>query len=127
MLPNRAVTPGATWPNVTELDLGPLGKHLILRVLRYEGAQNGLDRIGMDSTVVHSAFPAQGFKVTAAELKDTRGSGTLWFDRRLGRIVEGRLESRFEATLTIDIGGMTTSVVLSQKDEVRFSTVDDVR
>ncbi|MBT4866274.1 MAG: hypothetical protein HON53_14315 [Planctomycetaceae bacterium] len=111
-IPKTAVKKGDSWQVELTANLGG-GQTLAFKTTyTYEGTieKDGktLDKITSKVTEVKYAQddPDAPAKVTASELKVESSSGTLLFDRKLGRTVSDTDKFHVTGTMTLDINGM---------------------
>jgi hypothetical protein len=141
-IPNREVTKGkeGAWKKDTSLDMGPIGKYENSYVYTYEGknsdaktdAEKKLDKIGVETTLKYkepgevAGVGGLPFKIKSADLKSTSAKGTIFFDAEKGRPEKTTMSLDLKGDLSIEIGGQTTKVELTQnqKTEVETSETD---
>lgn len=113
VLPDGPVKTGDRWKRSERKDIGS-GQYLDLEIYyEYQGQveRDGrkLDKIGVFiDSVKYGATPnpASPLSVKASELKVTASSGTVWFDREKGTVVEKVLSTRVGGDLTLEVMGM---------------------
>jgi hypothetical protein len=125
------VEKGKTWTKQTVLDMGPIGKYKNDYTYTYEGEDKAeLDTIKVDSKLTYSppekteGVGGLPFKIKSADLKSKSSSGTVWFNRKKGRVEKSKTDLDLAGKLTIEIGGQSTEVDLSQKQTTEVDTSD---
>jgi hypothetical protein len=126
-VPNKAVKKGDTWEKKSALNMGPIGSYDTTYKYTYEGKEGKLDKIKVDTVMTYAAPGANAggnlpFKIKAAKLESKGGSGTILFDNEKHRLEKSDMKLKLEGTLTIDIGGMTTEVSLTQDQTTTVNT-----
>lgn len=135
VIPEKGVIPASKkWDNGAAgatLNMGPIGKYVTKYQYEYKGQnKDKLDEIKVDTSLTYEApkdttgsnLP---FKITKADLKSKKGSGTVLFDREKGRIKSSTMELELDGKLTIEIAGMPTEVDLNQTQTSTLTTTDD--
>ena len=64
------------------------------------------------------------FKITSADLKSKTAGGSILFDPIKGRVEKSSTNLTVDGSLTIEIGGQSTKVVLSQTQDTIVDTLD---
>lgn len=128
-IPKQVVRKGDTWKNSTEHKFGAIGTYNTESEYIYEGEENGKDKIGVKSTLKYSAPDAGDalpFKILkeGSRLASTSGAGTVYFDRDKGRIESSNMKMELEGVLVIEVGGMKTTVNLTQSQHSKYTTSD---
>jgi hypothetical protein len=133
--PEKEVAKDATWTRSASLDMGPIGKYDNTYKYTYEGPDEKdkkLQKIKVDTTLVYKApgetAAGQGglpFKIKSADLKSTSASGTILFNSDKGRIESSTMKLELKGKLSIEIGGTTTTVELSQTQDSKVETSDE--
>jgi hypothetical protein len=128
-VPNKPIKKGDTWERKSTLNMGPIGVYDTTYKYTYEGKQDKLDKIKVETTLNYQppgANPvgALPFKIKAAKLESKGGSGTILFDNEKHRLDNSETKIKLEGKLTIDIGGMATDVDLSQDQTTTVKTSD---
>lgn len=127
--PTAAVKKGEPWKKKSTLDLGPIGKYDTEYTYTYEGPDKAGDKIKIDAVLTYSP-PAQGkagglpFTIKSAKLQSKEGTGHAIFDKKKGRIEFSTMKMKLEGTLEIEVGGMTTTVELSQDQTATVRSMD---
>jgi len=138
VVPTGDVTKGKSWERTSKLDMGPIGRYENTYKYTYDGAQDKLDTIKVDTTVKY--FPpseqqpnnamnpggqtALPFKIKSAELKSTSSTGSVKFDNTKGRVESSDMSLDLEGKLSIDISGQVTEVNLKQTQKTSVKTLD---
>ncbi len=123
------VEKGKKWTKKTTLDMGPIGKYTNEYTYTYEGEDKELDIIKVETKLTYSPpEKTEGvglpFRIKSADLKSKRSSGTVWFNRKKGRVEKTKTDLELTGKLTIEIGGQTTEVALTQTQETTVQTMD---
>jgi hypothetical protein len=134
VVPDKPVAKGEKWTRSSSLDMGPIGKYENTYTFTYEGKdekEKKLDKIKVDTVLKYKepAADAAGvgglpFRIKSADLKSTNATGTIWFNNDKGRVEKSNMSLKLEGTLSIEIGGQTTKVDLSQTQETTVETTD---
>ncbi|MBM3993531.1 MAG: hypothetical protein FJ303_05185 [Planctomycetes bacterium] len=121
---------GKTWNRESDLDLGPIGKYKTKFDFKYVELKDKKDKIGIETKLTYEA-PAEKaglpFVIHEAKLTATDGKGEATFDREKGRFESSKLSMKLNGTLTIEVGGMKTTVVLDQDQDATSNTYDFVK
>src|SRR5205807_404090 len=101
------------------LNMGPVGTYEAKYIYTYQGKEKGLAKIAVKAELKYVApgkkdGGALPFKILNADLKSTKGGGTILFDLEKGRVVSSTLELSLEGTLKIEIGGVNNEIKLTQ-------------
>jgi hypothetical protein len=117
VFPKEEISKGKTWSSKTE-SKSLLGKTIADNTFTYEGLseKNGvkLDRITVKPAVKIEADPTAAIKF---EVKDTQGSGEIFFDNKTGRLVDSTINSRTE--LAVSGNGIDARQVIDQTVTIR--------
>jgi hypothetical protein len=133
VVPDKAVTKGDKWTKKSTLDMGPIGKYENTYTYTYEGKDpkdNKLDKIKVDTQLTYkepgdvAGVGGLPFKIKSADLKSTKASGEVLFDESKGRVQSSKSEMELSGKLSIEIGGQTTTVDLSQTQKTDVETSD---
>lgn len=125
-LPAKAVKPGDRWNRRLRVPAGPLGIFLFNDTMTYEGPGKGGERISV-STSFDYLPPKEGgglpFRITRADLKANGAKSSLLFDAEKGRLVSFEGTFPMSGSMTLDVGGMMTSMELSatERRTIRLS------
>jgi hypothetical protein len=134
-VPGKEVAKGDKWERNTVLDMGPIGKYENNYKYTYEGKdekEKKLDKIKVEMNLKYKepAEPAGSgtsnlpFKIKNADLKSTSGTGTILFNPEAGRIEKSDMTVELSGKLTIEIGGQSTEVNLTQTQKSNVETSD---
>jgi hypothetical protein len=128
-VPDKPVKKGDTWTKESKLNLGPIGNYSTTYKYTYEGPQDKLHKIKVETTLVYqppatSAAGGLPFSIKSADLKSKEATGTILFDKEKGRVDSSEMNLKLEGKLQIDIGGMTTEVELAQTQKTTIKTSD---
>ncbi len=124
------VEKGKKWTKETTLDMGPIGRYKNEYTYTYEGEDKDLDTIKVETKLTYSPpEKVEGvgnlpFKIKSADLKSKSSSGTVWFNRKKGRVEKSKTDLDLAGKLTIEIGGQSTEVDLNQKQTTEVDTSD---
>ena len=124
------VEKGKKWTKQTTLDMGPIGKYTNDYTYTYEGEDKDLDTIKVETKLTYNPpDKTEGpgglpFKIKSADLKSKSSSGTVWFNRKKGRVEKSEMNLDLTGKLTIEIGGQQTEVELSQTQKTTVKTMD---
>ncbi len=133
-----AVPPGPTkvdgsWDKPSKLDMGPIGKYENNYKYTYKGKDKTnpkLDTIKVETTLKYTPpgdSPTGGglpFKIKGANLASKNAGGTILFDNDKGRVESSDMNVDLEGSLSIEIGGNTTEVKLTQSQKTTVKTTD---
>jgi Family of unknown function (DUF6263) len=127
-LPDKDIAKGATWDKTNTLNLGPIGKYKTKFDYAYEGADKGLEKINIKSTMEYMKPDEKAgvlpFTIKDAKLDGKDGKGYALFDPAKGWFKESRMEMTLTGDLTIEVGSMETKVSLSQTQKATCETQD---
>ena len=129
-IPNKAVKKGDTWEKNTTLDMGPIGSFDTNYKFTYVGSRDKkLQKIEVDSILNYlppgpNAGGALPFKILKADLGGKESKGDILFDSDKGRVVSSTLTIRLTGTLSIEIGGTPSEIVLDQTQTTKVKTTD---
>jgi len=131
-LPGKEESKGDKWKRETTLDMGPIGKYENTYNYTYEGKEGALDKIKVETSLKYKeptdvAGQSGGnlpFKIKSADLKSTSATGTILYDPAKGRIEKSDMNLVLDGKLSIEIGGQTTEVTLSQTQKSAVETAD---
>jgi hypothetical protein len=118
MTPDKPVAVGDTWERSDKLPFGPLGKVETKSAFKLEGVKGDVATIAMKGDLVFKAGDGGDdlpFKITKADLKAEKFTGTNTFDMKLGRLTGMKMEMEMAGTMTIGVAGMTIDAKLKQK------------
>jgi hypothetical protein len=132
VLPTEPKAPGESWTRKTTLDMGPIGKYENEYKYTYEGKEGKLDKIKVDTTLKYVAPTTEAagvgglpFKIKSANLTSSDATGTILFNPEKGRVERSNMSLDLKGDLSIEIGGQTTKVDLTQKQKTDLETSDD--
>jgi len=120
-IPGEEVTKGKSWPRESKLNMGPIGTY----ENKYDYTLNKIDKdiaeIAVKTTLTYTPPTADAagvgglpFRIKSADLKSSNANGTINFSTKEGRIVSSNLTLELSGDLSIEIGGQTTKVTLTQ-------------
>jgi hypothetical protein len=132
VLPTKPVAKGDTWERTSTLDMGPIGKYENKYTYTYQGKEGGDDKIEVKTELKYTPPGEQSkgvgglpFKIKSAKLESTDAKGTILFDSAKGRVVKSDQSLNLTGKLSIEIGGTTTEVDLSQTQKTSVTTSDE--
>jgi hypothetical protein len=126
----KPIAKGDNWKKETTLEMGPIGKYNNKYTYTYEGTDDKtkLDKIKVETVLTYKE-PAEvagvgglPFKIKSADLKSSNANGTIYFDAKAGRVAKSDQSLDLKGDLSIEIGGQTTKVELSQTQKTEVST-----
>ncbi len=130
VVPPDGTTKGGTWTRKTTLDMGPIGKYDNEYKYTYVDTKNNLAEITVDTTLKYTP-PAEAtgvgglpFKIKSADLKSTNAKGNIFFNVEKGRVEKSDMSLDLKGELSIEIGGQTTKVELSQTQSTKVESAD---
>ena len=133
MLPPTNKKVGETWESDSTLNLGPLGTYVNKYVYTLKGpdpVNKDLEAISVATTLTYTqptdSDPSLPFKIKSANLKtkEKQEPGKILFNRVKGRLESSDFKLLVSGTLTIEIGGNSTAVDLTQTQESKVTTSD---
>jgi len=92
-----------------------------------EGPDKGGEKIKVDATLTYTAPKDKGglpFQIKEATLKSKEGTGYAIFDKAKGRFDSSTMKMKLEGVLKIEVGGMETTVELTQDQTATVKTLD---
>ena len=118
IFPTEAISTGKTWTNKTE-NKTPFGKTSTQNTFTYEGTTDKdgatLQKIAVKPAIKIEADPNAKIKI---EIKDAKGSGTVLFDNKTGRLVESVTNQTTE--MQIGAMGLNLSQTIDQTTTIRL-------
>ncbi len=136
VVPQKEVSVGEKWTKDTTLDMGPIGKYENKYTYTYEGKnkegkddkEKKLDKIKVETTLKYVApTDAQSslpFKIKEANLKASDAKGTVLFNSEAGHVESSVMDLKLEGDLSIEIGGQTTKVQLTQTQNTTLKAIE---
>ena len=130
-VPNKEVSKGESWTRDSTLDMGPIGKYENVYTYTYDGKDpkdKKLDLIKVDTQLTYkepgdvAGVGGLPFKIKSAELKSKDATGTVLFDAAKGRVERSSAKMELSGELSIEFGGQTTTVNLSQTQNTDVET-----
>lgn len=134
VVPKEAKKIGEKWSKTVKLNLGPLGSYDNTYNFTYV-KQTG-DNAEIDVAVELKYTPpaadqggeALPFKIKAGKIEQTKddktNKGKVLFNTKLGRLESSNVSVKMTGALTLDIGGTTTEVTLTQDQTTEVKTFD---
>jgi len=130
-IPTNAVKKDDTWVKTSTLNMGPIGTYENSYKYKYGGKdKDKKDTITVETTLTYKApddKAASGglpFKIKSATLASKNATGTIVFDADKGRVESSNMDVELSGDLNIEIGGQTTAVTLTQKQNTTVKTTD---
>jgi hypothetical protein len=118
-VPEKPVAVGGTWKEEDKMALGPLGTVEAKSSMKLEGVKGDLATISLKGDLTYKqgdgADGVLPFKITKADLKADKFTGTHVFDMKAGRVTETKVDMEMSGTMTISIAGNTVDAKLVQK------------
>ncbi|GIW82732.1 MAG: hypothetical protein KatS3mg105_4539 [Gemmatales bacterium] len=109
VVPGKPVKKGDSWSKTTKLNMGPIGTYETEYKYTYEGKDDKLDKIKVESSLKYSPPGEAGgslpFEIVKANLTSKDGTGTILFDTEKGRLESSDMSLKLEGKLTIKVGG----------------------
>ncbi len=117
LTPEKPVKVGDSWTQNDTLDAGGIGK--ITSKAKYKLTKLTGDLATVDTTAEMTFKPGDGeglpFKITKADFKIEKFTGSNTFDVRAGRLKETKSEMVMTGTMTISANGQEVEATLTQK------------
>jgi len=133
VLPTGSKKAGDTWEATSKLNLGPIGSYANKYVYTLKGPEpnnKDLEVINVATTLTYTAptdsDPALPFKIKSSTLqtKEKQDPGKIVFNMAKGRLESADIKLQVSGSLTIEIGGNTTQVELTQTQTTTMNTSD---
>jgi hypothetical protein len=127
-VPDKPVKVGDTWTRADKASLGGLGNVASKSTFKLDSADAGLAKVSMKGDLTFK--PGDGgdtglpFKITKADLKTDRFTGTSVIDLKAGRLKESKSEMAMSGTMTIGAGGQEIEATLKQKTTTTTTVTD---
>jgi hypothetical protein len=133
ILPGKPVKKGDPWERTSTLNLGPIGSFETKYKYTYDGPDEKdkkLQKIKFETTLKYTPPGSNAggnlpFKILSADLQGKESNGTLLFDNDKGRVASTTASTKLAGKLSIEIGGMASSVELEQTQTTSMKTTDD--
>jgi len=134
VIDTKEVKPKDSWDKTTKLDMGPIGTYTNKYKYTLEGRKNTADEdysIKVDTELKYEAPKKDAnpgglpFRITSADLASKNATGTIVFDNKKGRVKSSELKLELNGKLSIEIGGTTTTVQLTQEQDSKVETQDE--
>ena len=137
ILPPAGKKVGESWDATSTLNLGPIGTYTnkykyTWKAQAADAKNKDLEEITVDTTLSYAAptesDPALPFKIkssTLATKQEKEPTGKIIFNSKLGRLQSSEVKVTLSGTLTIEIGGNTTQVELTQNQTTSVETKDE--
>jgi hypothetical protein len=134
MVPKEPKKPGESWTRTVKLSLGPLGSYENTYTFTYTKQNGDIAEIDVKVALKYTPpAPDQGgetlpFKIKAGKIEqvqdDKSNKGLIKFNTKTGRLESSNIKVKMTGSLTLDIGGTTTEVNLTQDQESDVKTSD---
>jgi hypothetical protein len=117
------------WTRMSDLDLGPIGKYKTEFTFKPKDSKGTKETIGITTKLTYTAPGASEksglpFIIHDAKLTSSDGTGTTVFDTATGRFDSTNLTMKLTGNLQIEVGGMKTTVELTQEQTSTSNTYD---
>ncbi len=116
--PGKPVEVGGTWDRKTAVSMGALGNVEMKEKFKLDGVKNDVATISQKGDLSFKPGDGDGglpFKITKADLKADKFTGTHSFDLKTGRVTESKVDIDMSGVMTIAVAGQTIDAKLSQK------------
>jgi hypothetical protein len=117
--PDKPVAVGDKWERADKMPLGPLGKIEMKSAYKLDAVKGDLATISQKGDLKFEAGDGKDgglpFKISKADLKAEKFTGTHTFDKKLGRLASLKMEMDLAGTMTIEVAGMSVDAKLKQK------------
>ena len=116
--PKGDLTKGKTWKNDYET-AQQFGTIMASQQFTYQGVEEKGDKKGLDkiTVVTKSKFKPNPDNPAKVEITSQEGQGTIYFDRKAGRLVESTTEEKM--AMQVDIGGNVSKQTIATKKTVK--------
>jgi hypothetical protein len=117
--PGKPVKPGDTWTRSDELAMGPLGTFVLKQTFKLDAVTDGVAKITGKADVAFK--PGDGgaaglpFKITKADLKADKFTGTYGFDTKAGRLKDATADGTISGTMTASAMGQEIEITMKIK------------
>jgi hypothetical protein len=132
--PNKPVKAGDSWTKTVKLTLGPLGSYENTYTYTYTKQTGDVADIDVKVALKYTPPAADQtgdtlpFKIKGGSINqvqdDKSNKGTVKFNTKTGRIESSDVSVKMTGSLTLDIGGTTTEVSLTQDQKTSVKTSD---
>jgi hypothetical protein len=127
-LPKAAVRPGSSWTEKRTLELSTLGTYQVIYRYTYEGKKGKFDKFAIAVEGLRKRPPPKGARDRAQikkdDLKLTKSTGLLLFDREKGRSAHLDLRLKVEGRVTLVSGGQEKQVEVALTHLTTVKTTD---
>ena len=117
LTPEKPIKIGDTWTKEESMDAGGIGK--ITAKSKYKLSKLSGDTATIDTTADMTFKAGDGawlpFKITNANFKIEKFTGTSAFDVKAGRLKDSKSEMTMTGSMTVGVGGMEVDATLTQK------------
>jgi hypothetical protein len=116
--PDKKVGIGDKWDRTDKMALGPLGNFETKSAFTLESVKGNIATISMKGNMSFKEGGADTglpFKISKADLKAEKFTGSHKFDMKAGRLSESKMEMVMSGTMTIEAAGMTIDAKMKQK------------
>jgi hypothetical protein len=126
--PGKPVKVGDTWTKSDELSMGPLGSFALKQTFTLNEVDGGVAKIGSKADLKFKAAAGGGgglpFKITKADLKADKFTGTYDFDTKAGRLKEATADGTMSGTMTASAGGQEIEISMKIKMKANTTVTD---
>lgn len=126
--PNKPLAVGDTWDRTDKMALGPLGNVETKSAFKLAGVKNDVATITVKGDLTFKAGEGGDaglpFKITKADLKADKFTGTHKFDIKAGRVTDTQMEMEMSGSMTISVAGMEIDAKLKQKMKATGTITD---
>jgi hypothetical protein len=128
VVPTGPVAKGNTWTRSTKVGLGALGSFASRFHYTFKEKNRDGGEIDVKAEMKYSA-PANPstdlpFKITAGEIKSESAGGSTVFDPDTGRLVRSTMTIHFKGTLTLEAGGIKSTLQVDQRQTAVSRVLD---
>ncbi len=117
--PEKPLAVGDDWKRTDKMSLGPLGNVETTSTFKLQNVKGDVADITFKGELEFKAGDSEDnglpFKITKADLKAEKFSGSHHFDIKLGRVTESKMEMEMNGTMTIGVAGQMVNAKLRQK------------
>jgi RNA polymerase sigma factor (sigma-70 family) len=128
-VPDQPVQVGDTWTRTSKFSVTALQGFDATYQYTYAGREGELDKIRVVCQLkyqLRDPGKSEGFPVSIknVDLKTSKGSGVIFFDRAKGRIVQSEMNLTLEGPMTMILDGKEAQVNLRQTQKTQVRTTD---
>lgn len=117
LTPENPIKVGDTWTKNDTMDAGGIGKITSKAKYKLGKVDSGLATIDTTADMTFKAGDGEGlpFKITKADFKIEKFTGSSVFDIKAGRLKESKSEMTMSGTMTVGVMGQEIDATLTQK------------